>query len=114
MHEASRYAQALGLGKKYNPIHIAEQADSDQLSINHKELRCEIASRDEKYSRIISCQMFLREYAKLVKMHRKAAIELDKKSKQVSKSVVRRAPSNSRRFLTADDIHNRRGAYMRK
>lgn len=110
MHEATRYAQALNLGKKYNPIHIAAQADSDQYSINHKELRCEVVARDERYSRIISCQMFMREYAKLVKMHRKAALEIEDKSKQVREiSRYRMEPKLASHFF----VHFRLGLQVR-
>jgi len=90
MHEASKWASALGLEKKYNPLFaqtglVFEKEDFDDKLLKSQfkrhadgdELRCEVVARKDSHSRIISCELFEKDYDRLKKKFEAALRERD-------------------------------------
>lgn len=93
MAEATRWAAALGLGKKFSPIYAksasltsgkdavsagiaASESSGVELGvIDRGTLRCEVAMKNDSLSRTIPCEMFEREYAKLRVQHRQMLVQ---------------------------------------
>jgi len=88
MAEATRWAEALGLRRRFSPVYVAEEPDkpdkfglrprarSPTASTQRGELRCEILS-EEEHRRVVSCALFEREHAKLRAKHRQREADAD-------------------------------------